>query len=451
MIKAGGQSSIQMMHKLCNKIYETKECPKDWGKATIVPIHKKGDKKECSNYRAISLLSIAGKVYTKILQMRLKRYVEEEMSEEQAGFRKGRGTMDQIFTLRQMSEKYIEHNRTLYNNFIDFKQAFDSVWQEGLWKTMRHCGIPEELVLLIEDLYDKSESAVRINGELTEWFKIKVGVRQGCGMSSDLFNLLLEIVMRLAKQKEKEETGININGRIIDNLRFADDIDLMANTHKKLQELTNRVDDSSRRMGLKINVEKTKTMIIGKHHEDIEVKRENRVLEQVTKFVYLGGTLTEDGGCTEDIKRRCGLACAAFGGLNKMWKAKNISIKTKMKIYHALVEPLLLYGSETWCLKKEDERRLLAAEMNWLRRIRGRSCCCRREKIRNEVTRRELGVTETIIEQIRKRRLSWFGHVKRMDEKRIANAALHGHVEGERSRGRQQKTWMDNIREDLKK
>ena len=129
-------------------------------------------------------------------------------------------------------------------------------------------------------MYDKSESAVRINGELTEWFKIKVGVRQGCGMSSDLFNLLLEIVMRLAKQKEKEETGININGRIIDNLRFADDIDLMANTHKKLQELTNRVDDSSRRMGLKINIEKTKTMIIGKHHEDIEVKIENRYLSK---------------------------------------------------------------------------------------------------------------------------------------------------------------------------
>src|ERR1700733_11518166 len=114
-----------------------------------------------------------------------------------------------------------------------------------------------------------------------------------------------------------------------------------------------------------------------------------------------------------------------------MGKAKNMSIKTKMKIYHALVEPVLLYGSETWCLKKEDERRLLVAEMNWLRRIRGRS-----EKIRNEVTRRELGVTETIIEKIRKRRLSWFGHVERMDEKRIANV---GHVEGERSRGKQRK------------
>src|SRR6218665_2549916 len=91
----------------------------------------------------ISLLSVTGKVYTKVLQQRLKRYVEEEMSEEQAGFRKGKGTMEQIFVIRQLSEKYTEMNRTLNNNFIDFKQAFDSVWQKGLWSIMKHCGVPE--------------------------------------------------------------------------------------------------------------------------------------------------------------------------------------------------------------------------------------------------------------------------------------------------------------------
>jgi len=86
---------------------------------------------ECGNYRTVSL-SVTGKVYTKVLQQRLKRYVEEEMSEEFAGIIKGRGTMQQIFLIRQFSEKYTEMNRTLYNNFIDFKQAFDSVWQESL-------------------------------------------------------------------------------------------------------------------------------------------------------------------------------------------------------------------------------------------------------------------------------------------------------------------------------
>jgi len=135
-----------------------------------------------------------------------------------------------------------------------------------------------------------------------------------------------------------------------------------------------------------------------------------------------------------------------FGRLSKMWKTDSISTRTKMKLYGALVMPVLLYGSECWCLRREDERRLLVAEMSWLRRILGRS---RRERIRNEKTREDLGVKETVIDKIRKRRLTWFGHVARMDDRRLPSAALHGNVEEVRSRGRQPKIWMDNIREDL--
>src|SRR6218665_3258187 len=151
---------------------------------------------------------------------------------------------------------------------------------------------------------------------------------------------------------------------------------------------------------------KTKTMAIGKQHEELQVQLGTGVLEQVTRFVYLGGLIMEDGRCEEDFKRRIGLACAAFGGLGKMWREKS-----------------------------------------WLRRIIGRS---RREKVRNEQTREVLGAEETVVQKIKERRLQWFGHVERMEEKRLPNAALHGHVEGKRSRGRQRKTWMDNVREDLK-
>src|ERR1700733_6906972 len=157
-------------------------------------------------------------------------------------------------------------------------------------------------------------------------------------------------------------------------------------------------------------------MTIGKNHERLEVKLKGETLEQVTEFVYLGGTITEDAQCTKDIKRRISLASAAFGRLNQIWRSSSISIKTKVRLYGALVVPVLLYGSESWCLRKEDERRLLVAEMSWLRRILGRS---RRDRIRNEVTREELGQKETIIDKIRKRRLTWFGHVTRMEGKRL--------------------------------
>src|ERR1043165_7461975 len=170
MIQAGATCSVEMLHTLCDRTYQEKKCPADWGRAIIVPIYKKKDRMDCSNYRGISLLSIPGKVYTRILQQRLRRYVEEAMAEEQAGFRGGRSTIDQLFVIRQLAEKYYEKNKTLYNNFIDFRQAFDSVWQQGLWQVLRSYGIPEGLVQLLEDLYSKSMSAVRVDGELSRWF-----------------------------------------------------------------------------------------------------------------------------------------------------------------------------------------------------------------------------------------------------------------------------------------
>ena len=142
--------------------------------------------------------------------------MEEVLAKEQAGFRVGRGTIDQLFVIRQLAEKYYEKNKTLYNNFMDYRQAFDSVWQQGLWQVLRNYGIPEGLVQLLEDLYSKSMSAVRVDGELTKWFRVTVGVRQGCGLSPYLFNMLLEAVMSMALRNL--EAGAKINGRIINNL-----------------------------------------------------------------------------------------------------------------------------------------------------------------------------------------------------------------------------------------
>ena len=113
MIKAGGETSIDTLHRLCTKIYDERHCPGEWGKAIIKPIHKKSDKADCTNYRAISLLSVPGKVFTGVLQKRLKAYVEEIVAEEQAGFRSGRRTIDRLFMITQLAEKYCERNRTL--------------------------------------------------------------------------------------------------------------------------------------------------------------------------------------------------------------------------------------------------------------------------------------------------------------------------------------------------
>ena len=160
------------------------------------------------------------------------------------------------------------------------------------------------------------------------------------------------------------EAGVTISGEVVNNLRFADDIDLIAETEEQLQELTDRVNTTSARYGLLINKQKTKTMTIGKtgNEQQLKILLGGDELEQVKEFVYLGGLISQDGSCTADVKRRIGLASAVFGKLNRLWKSKNIATSTKVKMYETLVIPVFMYGSECWTLRKEDEHRIDVAK-----------------------------------------------------------------------------------------
>ena len=131
----------------------------------------------------------------KIILHRLQHITEEFISEEQAGFRKGRSTSEQIFNLRIISEKYAQHNKPLFHVFIDFKKAFDRVWHETLWSSMKRFNINLKLIEVIQSLYSKAESAVYSDGQIGEWFHTTTGVRQGCLLSPTLFNIMLEQIM----------------------------------------------------------------------------------------------------------------------------------------------------------------------------------------------------------------------------------------------------------------
>ena len=164
------------------------------------------------------------------------------------------------------------------------------------------------------------------------------------------------------------EAGVRVGGQMVNNLRFADDIDLFAEDEGQLQELTDVVHTSSQRFRLKINVEKTKTTTIGKQQKTVEIKIEGETLEQLTEFVYLGGVITEDGHCMRDKTQNW----PSLSNMKQIWRSNNITTATKVKLYKTFVIPVIMYGSECWCLRKEDERKILVAEMSWLRRILGR-------------------------------------------------------------------------------
>ena len=163
----------------------------------------------------------------KILQVRIQQHMNHEVPDVQAGFRKGRGTRDQIANIRWIIEKAREFQKNTYFCFIDYAKAFDCVNHHKLWKILEEMGIPDHLTCLLRNLYAGQEATVRTGHGTTDWFQIGKGVLQGCISSPCLFNLYAEYIMRNAGLEETQ-AGIKITGRNINNLRYADDTTLMA-------------------------------------------------------------------------------------------------------------------------------------------------------------------------------------------------------------------------------
>ena len=217
---------------------------------------------ECSNYHTNTLISPASKVMLKILQARLQQYVNRELPDVQAGFRKGRGTRDQIANICWIMEKAREFQKNIYFCFIDYANAFDYVDHNKLWKILKEMGILDHLTCLLRNLYAGQEATVRTGHVTTDWFQIGKEVRQGCILSPCLFNLYAKYIMRNTGLEEAQ-AGINIAGRNINNLRYADDITLMAESEEELKSPLMKVEEESENVGLNLDIQKTKIMASG--------------------------------------------------------------------------------------------------------------------------------------------------------------------------------------------
>ena len=266
-------------------IWEREELSYEWKRAVIVPLHKKKDELDCANYRGISLLCQSSKIFSSIILQRIKTRTEEILSEAQAGFRRDRSTIDQIFTLRQLAEKYEEFGKELYVCYIDFRKAFDSIWRKGLWNVMRHLGYPEKIVKILENAYKDTFSAVRVDGDISDWFETIVGVLQGCVLSPLLFNIFLEMMIALGM--DDSSIGAVINGVKMGNLRFADDIAVLAEEELELQDSVDRIAVASGKMGMQINAEKTEIQYLGRGSRNFQVQIKRTAAQTNKRILYI--------------------------------------------------------------------------------------------------------------------------------------------------------------------
>ena len=276
---------IGILTAICNKIWKTGEWPTTWTQSLVITLPKKCNLQLYHNYRTISLVNHPSKVMLKIILNRLQSQAEEIVAEEQAGFRAGRSTTEQIFNLRILCEKYLQHQQNLYHVFIDFKMAFDRVWHEALWTTMRKNNINASIIRAIENLYDKAQSATLFSGSTGEWFRTTVGVRQGYLLSPTLFNIFLERITCEALNDHEGSVSIGIGGRLITNFRFADDIVVNAEEEGKAGVLVDRLDRTTTRYKMTNNPNGFQS----------EIKIKCQRLEEVENFKYLGTIVSNKG------------------------------------------------------------------------------------------------------------------------------------------------------------
>ena len=196
--------AVKVLHSICQQIWKTQQWPHDRKRSVFIPIPKKGNAKECSNYHTIGLISHISKVMLKILQARLHQYVNRELADIQAGFRKGRGMRDQIANICWINGKAREFQNNIYFCFVGYAKAFDCVDLNKLWKILKEIGIPDHLTCLWRNLHAGQEATVRTVYGTTDWFQIGKEVRHGCILSPCLFYFYAEYIMRNAGLEETQ-------------------------------------------------------------------------------------------------------------------------------------------------------------------------------------------------------------------------------------------------------
>ena len=354
--KNGNDTLMKYIYTLFNKIFELGYFPKSWSDGFIVPIYKKGDKNEPSNYRGITLLSTLGKLFTRILNNRLNEWAENYnvYIEAQAGFRKNMGTVDNIYILNGLITHVLNQNKKLYCAFVDFTKAFDFVNRDILWYKLIKIGVRGKMLDIIRSMYKEVKSQVKHNNIISPVILSNIGVRQGECLSPFLFSIYLNDLEEEISLKGSD--GIDIGMIKLFLLLYAEDIVLFADSADELQSLLEILQNYCQRWRLTVNTSKTKIVVFrkgGRVPGDLNFTFNGENIEIVKQFSYLGIVYTSGGSCHQTQKTLSGQALKAIFAMNKyLYKFTHLKPLHVLDLFDKLVSPILNYGSEVWGFHK---------------------------------------------------------------------------------------------------
>jgi len=438
LIKEGEETLLEPLRTLLNLCLHERKIPEDWNKLLTILLHKKGDKNNLKNYRPISLLPQVYKLLTRIITSRLENKLEHFMNCEQAGFRKNFSTSDHILTLKTLIEKVTEYNLPLYLAFIDYEKAFDSVEWWAVQRTLQKCRVDYRYAELIQTIYENTTTIIQLHDK-TEPIPIRCGVRQGDPMSPKLF---IAVMQDLFSNLDWDDKGVKINGKRLNNLKYADDVVLIANSFEELQTMLEEVNNESKKIGLKLNRDKTKIMTNQNETRDIIV--EQTVISRTEEYVYLGTVLTcGKANRTAEVSRRIRSAWSAFGRQSKILRDQKIPLNLRSSVFNQCVLPVLSYAAQTWCFTKGLMDKLAKTQRAMERLMLNIKL---KDRVRNEDIRKKTKLID-VKQHIASLKWRWAGHTLRQSDNRWnKEIQLWRPWLGKRNRGRPQTRWRDDLK-----
>lgn len=428
LLKNLGPRSLQEITQIIQEIWRTEKLPDDWKCALIHPLHKKGEKSDVNNYRGISLLSVPYKILSACLLRRAQEQLEPLIGEYQAGFRPHRSCTEQIFNLKSTLKIRATRNLPTICTFVDFRKAYDSIDRQSLFNILEENNLDPKTRRLIQETLTDTTSKVKFNGEISQPFPIKTGVRQGDGLSPLLFNIVLDKVI---KEWEKEMKNQNIwrpirLGRERDDinvtcLAFADDLAILSGDERTAVHQIEVLKECSEKVGLQISFSKTEFMAT-KHIETQNLITKYGTINKVHYFKYLGEIIEPTGTerlaqKTRELKMR-----KAYGKTASIYSKKCMNINTKIRHYMTVIKPETLYASETLNLNyKGDLENIKKAERKIIRKILGPKLTDEGYRLQSHTITEKYSNIEV---DFRKRRLKFYGHVMRLDDNRLTKKIL---------------------------
>lgn len=340
--------------KMIEKLWKEGGIPEQWKVGVISTIYKKGDKKEVKNYRGVTLMDTAYKVYASVLNERLINEIDEKLEENQFGFRRKRGVMDAIYVLNHIVDRELGNKGKIFACFADLKEAFDRVDRGKLRECLKKLGVSERLRTRIMETYKETINVVKVGKEVSKEFWTTRGVRQGCPMSPTLYNAFMNDLEE--EMRNGREGGVMVGNKKIWTITYADDIVLLAYGEQELKSMLKRFKKYLKKKEMLLSTEKTKILVFenGKGRKR-EWKWEEEILEEVKEMKYLGYIMQKNGGAVKQIEERRRRAIVA---MKSTWsigeRIFKDNYKRRIKMFGALVESVGLFGAEIWGWKKEE-------------------------------------------------------------------------------------------------